>query len=962
MSFPQVPTDTDLLNEARSNPDHIGMFRIELLTRYRQSELSRRLAGRDILEDSTILEVFRKKLIKWMREQHVALPHQAPPPAAPVSNPVPTFPSSQGFLGRNSTQQSLQARAPPIRAFNAVPSSLDTRNVNIQRTGRSNPRSVSDTATQNASNYQQGRGQRMGSNGIQRRQQPVFTPRQDVIAVILPLRYDESLEDDLENQENDTSVKYRFLSSKFSKLYKRLKMAGLTVPTSVPSTGVIPYLEILQNVTVALVGAGFEIPGYPSFKTTEDVQFPEPPDYDETWFTLAKVKQNGNSDYSSVALDGVVPAKFTYDYIHRTHPSNPSNMRPDGSDPPPLILMVPRTGSLRRSLNEFSTRMDVPSTDKGHACYGYYLLKTLPIWHESVFNNDITCEMSCPKAIGDIPAPREPTPPPIIGRPRPHPSPQAARVVRARVGRSPERQVPQPTPLPPAPALQAAPRTRLIQPNALEQGLICWPDTTSMRANIPSALLMRTFLKKLQTRVVPSSPNQITVLQVEDIKPAILDMVKFFVRNRTLVGCQLPEGAYQQQGQMLIQHLFNRDTHFTVGGEGSVTAGSSPALDVFTRLLKDLTDNTGHWRNGANGSKYKFPVFELTIGLEAPDFFYSFEEVGVAAAFYIGRYGMAPLPISPLIIFALACSSEDEMTSLSHAVVAFLEPEIFTLLADILAWKFGEERPTEYGHPINQFIIRVLGKEPGNTRLKWDDEDAYKQFMRLCWNQALFGVDDLFDHPAFKALRKGFWLSLGLFESGYETSVPEMLQTADLGLNLRRNILYLYNLIPGDVREVLPRLKCRAYSEGHSVLVYATILELRLRRYLLRAGHPESLKGVLKLSEEDWEKAQSDTTLRWRMLMVASTASSQIPPDPNWDIKIKVFSPTEDDNKQKEAIPINFHACFGLGDIILTLPMKKLLLDCQFSAQGDDSDDTFDHWLHSQLWVNTTGTAFFNRV
>ena len=113
-----------------------------------------------------------------------------------------------------------------------------------------------------------------------------------------------------------------------------------------------------------------------------------------------------------------------------------------------------------------------------------------------------------------------------------------------------------------------------------------------------------------------------------------------------------------------------------------------------------------------------------------------------------------------------------------------------------------------------------------------------------------------------------------------------MLQKAERGLDLRRNILYLYNRIPGDIREVLPKVKCRPYSEDPPVLIYAAILELRLRRYLLRAGHPEELKGVLGLSEEDWEKAKSDPSLRWRMFMVALTASPQIPPDSNWGIKV----------------------------------------------------------------------------
>ncbi|KAH8797801.1 hypothetical protein DL96DRAFT_1782281 [Flagelloscypha sp. PMI_526] len=949
MSFAQGPTDVDLLNEARSNPELMRMFRMKLINKYQPDHLTACLDGRNLLDDRAIVEVFEKKLVKWMRKQRAML-HQTGPPVAPTSNPALSFPSSHGFLGQPSTYQPLQARPLPIRAFNAAPPSLDTHNVNALRTGRFNPRSVSDTAAQSAGNYHQRRGQRMPFSGNQGQQLPA-SPHQEVIAVILPLRCEESPEDHLDNQENDAPVNYKFRTSSFKHLYQRLKTAGLTVPISVPTNGIIPHLDVLQTVTVALVEAGFEIPGYPDFKTSEDVRFATPLGYHETWYTRAKINKSGNSPYSSVTLDSVVPARFTYVHIKKHHPQNPSDMRPDGSPPPILLLLVPRTGNLRRSLSEFSTRMDVPNPEKTHACYGYHLLKALHIWHGSAFDDDnITCERSCPQATrGAPPASRMSTPPLVIGQPRPHPSPQTTRSVRARTGPSPERHIPHQIAPPPAPSVlpassQRASSAPFFQPNALEQGLVRWPDMTSTRQNIPTALLFRSFLKGVQARIVPETIQVITVPQVKDIEEVIMRILNLHVKMHTLEELELPQGAYyQQNGPMLIQHLFQKGTHFTVGGQGSVTAGLSPTLDVLTRLLRDLTANSGRWTNGPNGSTYKIPVFEM-MGLEPSDLRESFEQVGIAAAWYISRYGMALLPISPLMIFALASSSEEEVTSIPHATIALLDPAAFTTLADILSWKF------------------VLNKDPANICMKFDDEGLYKQFMLICWNRALFGVDNLFNHPIFQALRKGFRLSLNCSESGYETSVPEMLRRVERGLDLRRNILFLYNRLPEDVREVLPNVKCRPFSKDPHVLIYAAILELRLRQYLLRSGHPEALKEVVGLSEEDWEKAKSDSTLRWRMFMVASTASSQIPLDDKWVVKIKVLSPSEDDNKQKEAIPINFHSCFGNGDVVLTLPMKKILLDRQSSTQEEDLDGTFDRWLHSQLWMHATGTAFFNRV
>ena len=179
-------------------------------------------------------------------------------------------------------------------------------------------------------------------------------------------------------------------------------------------------------------------------------------------------------------------------------------------------------------------------------------------------------------------------------------------------------------------------------------------------------------------------------------------------------------------------------------------------------------------------------------------------------------------------------------------------------------------------------------------------EAEYEQFMRVCWSQALFGHPNPFDHPVFKALRRGFQLSLD--SSGYTCSVAEvspipngtntillelqLLRKAGYNLNFHQKILFMYNLIPDDVNKVLPKVKCRAYVDNKVVFLYAAVLELRIRQYLLGVGHPKGLKDVYGLTEEKMEKARKDPAFRWKLLMVASTGSPQMPPNATWELKV----------------------------------------------------------------------------
>jgi hypothetical protein len=129
-------------------------------------------------------------------------------------------------------------------------------------------------------------------------------------------------------------------------------------------------------------------------------------------------------------------------------------------------------------------------------------------------------------------------------------------------------------------------------------------------------------------------------------------------------------------------------------------------------LLEDLTKDWSRWKNGPNSSRHKVPVLGPIRGLQAPGEKEHFLVVGMLAAVIIGCYGMVPLPISPFMIFALASGIEDKVFSLPHAYVALLDRAIFTTMANILCWKFGEERPQGYGHPISQFIIEILDDIP----------------------------------------------------------------------------------------------------------------------------------------------------------------------------------------------------------------------------------------------------------
>ncbi|KAH8826146.1 hypothetical protein DL96DRAFT_1710746 [Flagelloscypha sp. PMI_526] len=958
MSFSQVPTDTDLLNEARSNPELVQMFRAALFKNYQRAFIVRELNGRDVLQDSVVFEVFSEELVVWMKRERAAAASQPGLPVAPASNPILPFPP---LHGPPSTYQPLQACPLPIQAFNVAPSSLNTRHVNAQRTGRFTSRSVSDTAAQSAGTYHQQRGQRMPFNGNQRQQQPSIAPVKEVIAVILPLRYVENPGSHAGSQEQDTPVNYKYPTSEFGEVYDHLEKAGLTVPILVPSTGSIPHVDILQSVTVALVEAGFEIPGHPDFKAPENVTFPSTLPFCSTWYKIVKANKKGGSGFASVVADGVVPADFEYSHIKKTYPSNPSDYGPDRLPLPPLLLLAPHAGNLRRSLDGLASGRTVPRHDEPHACYGHHLLNPLQILRGPAFeDDDITCEKSCPKTAGvERLALRPSTPPIVIGRPRSHPSPRTARVVRARTGPSPERQ--NPHPIPPLPSSSIQPFAPVIQGNALQLNLFKWPDTAPTLATLPLPGRMDSFIQDVQFKVVPAAGNSITVLQMKDIEISIHGILEYYAENNTLEGHTLPAGARQNNAPMVIQNLFERYSYFTVSGTGIFTAGSSPTLHVMTRLLEKLTSDPSLWRNCTNDSRYKVPVLGHIRGPQAPGLRERLKEAGMLAAIIIGRYGMAPLPISPFLILMLASRIQDEVFSLPHAYVALLDPAIFTAMANILCWKFGEERPRGYGHPINQFIIEVLDEVPDNKATVISDESEYEHLIRISWSRALFGYDDPFDHPNFTAIRDGFYLTLDPSRSQPDCSIPEMLRRDEYSLSFHQKILYMYNQIPNDISTVLPKLKCRPGTKSETVFLYAALLELRLRQYLLGVGHPKALKEVFEFTEEVMERARNDSSLRWRMLMVAATGSPQMPPAAHWELKFRVYAATDEANKENEPDAIHWHACFGSADVFLTWSMKKMLVEHQTSAGEDASDRTFDRWLHSQLWMDADESPFFNK-
>jgi hypothetical protein len=113
-----------------------------------------------------------------------------------------------------------------------------------------------------------------------------------------------------------------------------------------------------------------------------------------------------------------------------------------------------------------------------------------------------------------------------------------------------------------------------------------------------------------------------------------------------------------------------------------------------------------------------------------------------------------------------------------------------------------------------------------------------------------------------------------------------MLRKEEYLLDFHQKILFMYNQIPDNISTVLPKLKCRPYTNNETVFMYAALLELRLRQYLLGVGHPKVLKEVFGFMEEDMEIARKDSSLRWRMLMVAATGSPQMPPMAHWELKV----------------------------------------------------------------------------
>ncbi|KAH8802352.1 hypothetical protein DL96DRAFT_1773980 [Flagelloscypha sp. PMI_526] len=972
MAFSYGFSDADYLQRARSTPAIVDAFRFHITAAENLRSVYDRLGNCNIMDNEAIIETFRAELLEWMKNPPRAPgPQVAPVPALPVlpaSTPIPTL-HPFGTQGQ-TLYQALQARPAPIQAFNMLDRlPLDTRNVNNQRVGRFSPsrRSVSNTAAQRTQNYQHSRAQRVPSHGSH--QSATHPGRFKVIAVVLPIRFT-SLNGN-ESEATDDFIKYRFIATDFSALYDHLRDAGLTVPIEIPEDGIIDHLDILQPVTTELVKAGFRIPGYPNFQTPEDVQFTSATGFYQMWFKIVRTMKNGHSEYSTVKNAGVVPQSLQFKNIKAFLIENTDEIPRDRSPLPPFLLLAPHEGNLRRALTGMSGTTRFPRRDEPHSCYGYHLLQPLQIFATPELKPDaeISCENSCPRtasAQDNRSAPRQLTPPPsTIGRTRPHPSPQATRVVRAQTESIAETDIPAPTSMPEPPSPTPAPRAiiapRVNQGNALEQGLIEWPDVDQSKKMIPLVDDFASLVDQIQSKIKPSEANTITVSSNEDMMVVIRTVLEFYVENGSLEGYRFPPGTSVRQRPFLIQQLFNIDTEFLIlrdeGRTTRITSGSSPILDVLTRMLVDVTNEAVEWIDGPHDSNYKIPNFEPVEGILRPNYFQPLEVAGVLTGFYIGRHGLAPLPISPFFIAAIASEDPSTILSLPHSDYALLEPSVFTKMADILCWDINDERPREIGHPICQFILSVFGYLPSAVPNRFGDKDEYDRFMARCWRKVLFDNVNAFEHPAFLAFRKGFQLSVDSSTANPNFSVAQMIGE---GGRLRENMVYMYNQIPDDIKQVLPKVKCVPHSRTTKDLLYTALFELRVRQYLLRSGHPEAMRETVGISREQFEKAKADPSFRWRLLVTAFTGTPQMSPIPEWDIRFKIYAATEANYKESEANPCAIHACFGNADVYLTREIKKLLLKVKPYVEEDEFDGTFDNWLHSQLWSLASGSPFFN--
>ncbi|KAF7345499.1 hypothetical protein MVEN_01568400 [Mycena venus] len=622
-----------------------------------------------------------------------------------------------------------------------------------------------------------------------------------------------------------------------------------------------------------------------------------------------------------------------------------SNPDPAAGPSSILIFIAPRFGHLTGPINhpDFASQ-DLPADGLTlrHPCFADRVLDGLPFAGTAILADPACFDGLCPSSEPVRMATPPPLPPLSLIRARSasDASPSADRRVRPRQNSLDQLS---PTPLarfappPSSPSFPPVPRHDQLPPLVPGQEICNTQDVQSVldsirrEANRPLVPFVRRL--NVHAKSIEHGAQFVTTLLLHlDAHP----------QGDTAIS--LPEGVFACT-PVKSKVSFLRDGHVwrigvrTSGDE--ISFGPGPERAVYRQAVEKLATNHNMWQ-ALPHSQYVVPLF--TPGnVDVPSRQTLFQAQGSLLAIHCYTLGCGPLPISVWLLLAL-CVGRQAML-MPRKYLAALDPAAFDCLAPWFMFGPHDILPTHPLHPFNQFLMEVMDIQPSMIQSP-RTQAVHDGWTILFLSKLLFNSTDVWEHPEFLALQRGFDIRIGP-----TTSFVAEFKGRDGVLPL---LSRMYDLKVKSVNDVAPRLGWQILLRANNGTTpyYGALFRLLLLRYLEGVGHPLEIRGGL-VDEAEWSKQINNSALRAGLLLQAASDNDLLPCNDTWRLKFRLIGLDArsdlDTTTETNPRPIHFHSCTYEADIKLTRPLEDLLLRSSIKLDDPNYVTAFDLWLHGQL-------------
>ncbi|EIM83905.1 uncharacterized protein STEHIDRAFT_159515 [Stereum hirsutum FP-91666 SS1] len=318
---------------------------------------------------------------------------------------------------------------------------------------------------------------------------------------------------------------------------------------------------------------------------------------------------------------------------------------------------------------------------------------------------------------------------------------------------------------------------------------------------------------------------------------------------------------------------------------------------------------------------------------------------GTCAALHIVYLHLAPIPISPFLLYRLVRPALDCPLDL----IRFVDPKAAEVLEPWYDLDHTDPLPTSPTSPILQIFIEATGLTAAHM-------SSQRTPSTHQGHPDLDGVHD------FKEFKIGFDVKLTDGRSLLEAfpNDPKELTTLLKAL-YNRDVLNMEHIIGA------LRFMTTDYSDNVKSNTLSRLFQLRVIRYLLGHGHPNhpTIRGTF-VTDQVFVATQNNPSIRAKMFIIAMTGSDLIPNEVSWKLKIRLHHKAiwlpgwakswyRDSRRANSVIndpPIFFHTCDSACDIIVHDSIEAMLSE----PLGDPGTATaFDAWFHGSMM---TGLGF----